>query len=859
MAKISVPKVSFVGGEWSPALYGRTDIQAYSNAVRIMSNFFPHTHGGVSNRGGTKHVEETSDSTKESRLIPFQYSVEQAYILEFGDLYMRVFADGGQVTGSAANGLDLLSSSYYWIASGSGTDEYYARAFLGGDPSISEPVTVYENSAESTEGTVGSLAAGEWAYDDNDTLGYDTIYVRLADGTSPNTKSSGYVSAGYVADGAPYELTTLYTEAQVKELKFTQSADVLFITQPDQQVTKFNRYASAYWTKEEFSFVAVATMPTTVVHSAPTGLPSALFRVTSVVANGDESEVSMYAVGGTSAGTITWDADVDAYYFNVYQRVNGVYGLKASVYDNTYTVTSVAPDMSKQPAELIDGVNAGVGACAFFEQRLILARSDAEPQDIWGSITGSYEDFRKSGNSQADDPYNFTLNATKVNEIKWLVPLEELVVGTSGGEWRLQHGGTTDAITPASVDAKMQSNYGSCDIRPIVIDKQILFVEGSKTVVRDLGYNYEARGYTGGNLSLLAMHLFKDYEIVDWCFQRRPDNIVWCVRSDGVLLGLTYMKEHDVYGWHRHITDGEFESVACITNNDGVDDVYFIVKRTIDGTTKRYIETLPERLPVNEDFETDVQDAFFVDCGLTYDSPKTITGATQADPVVITSAAHGISNGDAIDINQVKGMTGLNGVRFYAANVATNTIELTDIDGNDIDGTAFEEYTSGGKLREAVTTISGLDHLEGKTVSVLANGSVVSPSPVVASGEITLTTKASRVHVGLPYVCDLETLDFDFPVEGGGTIQDRPRNIVSAVVRLDKTRDLTIGPDTTLLEPVLFRTDEDYGEPTALFTGDKEMPLEAGEPTEGRIFVRVSTPLPITIIALIARVEYGGN
>ena len=203
-------------------------------------------------------------------------------------------------------------------------------------------------------------------------------------------------------------------------------------------------------------------------------------------------------------------------------------------------------------------------------------------------------------------------------------------------------------------------------------------------------------------------------------------------------------------------------------------------------------------------------------------------------------------------------MTELNGKRFTVAIKTTNTIELTNADGDDIDGTAYTAYLSGGKSRKTVTNISGLSHLEGKAVSVLANGSVVT-GHTVASGAITLTVPASRVQIGLPYVCDIELLDFDFPVESGNTVQDLYRNIVSAMIRLDSSRDMLIGPDEDHLEQIYFRTDEGYGEPIRLFTGDKEIELDASAPLQGRLLLRVTTPLPFTILTIIARMTDGAN
>ena len=384
----------------------------------------------------------------------------------------------------------------------------------------------------------------------------------------------------------------------------------------------------------------------------------------------------------------------------------------------------------------------------------------------------------------------------------------------------------------------------------------IIFIEASNKVVRDLSYSLEADSYKGGDLTIMANHLFNGFELIDWAYQRNPNSVMWAVRNDGTLLGLTYLKEHDISGWHRHETDGKFKSVRVLRDiSDGADDLYAIVERVIDGATVKYVELFFDRLKKRDDFVYDVQDAYFVDCGLSLDSPLTISAATKADPVVLTITDHGLSNGDPIDIVEVEGMTELNGNRYWVANQATNTVELTDIDGNAVDGTAFTTYTANGKARKAVTAISGLDHLEGEAVSVLANGSVAA-GLTVASGAITLPRASSRVHVGLPYTCNLGTLNLEYGTKAG-TAQDKYRAVSSVMVRLDNTRSLFVGPDVDNLDEVYFREDEDYNEPTHIFTGDKEISIEPGPSLQSKVFMQVVDPVPATILAVMARMETG--
>lgn len=849
----SIAQNSFTGGVFAPSLYGRPDLEKYPTALRTLRNFIIHPHGPASNRGGLEYTGETKDSSKESRLIPFIFSVVQAYMLEFGDQYIRVIKDGGYVYYDPGNATDIRNATYKWTASASGTGEYYLELAAGGDPGLDEPGYVYEDPAGTVvilgEGTLGSLAAGEWGYGDNDTLGYDTIYVRLSDSTDPDTKATGFVEASYKV-----EIASPYTEDDLSLIKYTQSADVLYLDHPSYPPRKLSRTAHDTWTLTTITWGASIAAPGSFARSSGSGTGKE-FAVTAVTEDGEESVISTSAAGGTG-DTFTWASVTGAASYNFYEKQNGVYGYVGNAVGTTYVVpSSISADFDVAPPTANDPFNTTdlyPGVPTFFEQRLLHARSNTYPDKLWGSVIGSFENLNKSSPLQDDDGYAFVLNSQQVNEIRWMVPLQELIIGTSGSEWRAKSGEGSNTITPSSIDMKVQSHYGSADILPLVIGNNILFIQRGGKVVRDFGYSLEIDGYNGNDLSILANHLFSTYAIKEWAFQQKPDSIVWCVREDGALLGFTYQREHQVWGWHTHDTDGYFESVASIPTDSGDDEVYFVIRRTINGATKRYVERFRTRLP-----STDIMDAFFVDCGLTYDVPVDITGATNDNPVQITAPNHGFSNGDLVDIVDVVGMTDLNVNRYKVKSATTNTFEITDEDDNDIDGAGFDAYVSGGTVRKAVTTLTGFDHLEGETLAILANGSEVTRK-VVTNGAITLTNPASRVHGGLGFISDLETLDFHFQLKDG-TTQDRLRNLASAVMNLKDTRAMWIGPNADRLVEVAFREDEDYGDPTEMFSGEKEQMLEAGPERQSRIFIRNTAPLPVTVLSLIARYEYGEN
>ena len=265
------------------------------------------------------------------------------------------------------------------------------------------------------------------------------------------------------------------------------------------------------------------------------------------------------------------------------------------------------------------------------------------------------------------------------------------------------------------------------------------------------------------------------------------------------------------------------------------------------------------------EFAVDDSDCFFVDSGLSLDTPVAVTGVTLADPLVVTAAAHGFNDGDEVDFsdiiweptydefdNEIQ-PDQLNGNRYFVANKTTNTFELEDEDGNAIDGSAFDAYVEGGYARKAVQSVGGLWHLEGQDVAVLADGNVVNGLSVT-NGTVTLPRKASRVHVGLKYTSDVETLNIESP---NGTVQGKLKRVVGVTVRFFKSRGLWHGPTFFNMTEMKQREFEDMGDPTELLTGDKELTTPSEWNKNGRICFRQRDPLPMTILAVVPEVHMG--
>ena len=487
--------------------------------------------------------------------------------------------------------------------------------------------------------------------------------------------------------------------------------------------------------------------------------------------------------------------------------------------------------------------------CEFYEERMIWAGTNDGPQTIWGSVTGDYDNLTLGTGD--DDAFAYTINARGVNRIRWLVPQNVLLVGTVGAEWKVSSGSNEDPLTVSTISAKRQSAWGSKNLQAILVNDIALFVQRAGTKVRELTEDPNSiySKYISPDLTILAEHITES-GIVDMDYQQEPASVLWCVRDDGVLATMTYERTQDVVGWHRQITDdGDdlFESVAIITTTTE-DEVWVSVKRTINGVARRYIEYFKPW-----DWGTDRKDCFFVDSGLTSDGGDAIviTAITEADPGVVTAAAHGFADGEFVKILSVVGMTEVNERYFIVANKATNTFELTDEAGDDVDTTGFTTYVSGGTVQVFAKDYTGLTHLVGETVDVLADGGVVASQEVDADGEITLDDYANKVQVGLPITWKLQPMN----IEAGaslGTAQGKTKRVHSLSVRFQDTMACQAGPDTDHLEDINFSSDSDAAdEPIPLYTGDKKINKYPGGYGDGTILLTGSTPLPCTVVAIM--------
>ena len=620
MADFRAYQPSFTAGELSPALWARVDLAKYTSGLKTAVNLFIHPHGGASNRAGLQFISEVKDSTDEARLIPFQFNTEQSYILEFGDQYARVYRDGGKVLeGATITGATQADPAVVTAV---------AHPFSNGDlVTISGVVGMTQLNGNTY--TVANKATDTFELSGINSTGF-----------------TAYVSGGVATGNQPYEFVTPYVPGDLEELVFIQEADVMYIVHTSYAPRKLARLADNSWSLTTPTFAPSIAAPTgqSAVRTVGAAGADVSYKIAAIAADTDEESLPSAAatvscdlsIAGNK-NTVSWSAVTGAARYVVYKLDNGVYGYIGGTEGLSFVDENIVADLADTPQTAnnpFTGSDNYPRCATFVDQRLALASTNNNPQAVWLSQSANYENFGRASPAKESDAINFRIRARQVNEIRSLLPMRGLMVLTSGAEWIVK-GADTDYLTQ-NVRADPQGYRGASKVQPIVVGNTVLFSQARGGVVRDFSYEFAEDSFTGKDLTILARHLFEERDIKAWAYAQAPYSIVWVVLDDGSLVSLTYMKEHDVWGWTRHETAGVFEDVTVIA--EGKEDVpYFIVRRTVDETEVRYIERLHTRA-----FDT-VADAFFVDSGLTYSGTATavINGLDHLEGEAVVALADG--------------------------------------------------------------------------------------------------------------------------------------------------------------------------------------------------------------------------
>jgi hypothetical protein len=828
MTRANPALTAFNFGEFSPRMVARIGLEQYDNACAQAENLLPLPQGGLARCPGTRYVAEVKTSASQHALLRFQFSTEQAYIIEAGPQHFRFYRNQGQIT-AADIGASITNGTFDsnitgWTDSSNGTgaishDSTNDRLSLDGAGSSNEAIAEQSVTTTTTatvhvlkfetaglsDDTVtvrvgSSSGASDYLADLDLTTGTHTVsftpsaspfYVQFEYGGSRGGVGIDNVS---LIDNAAVEIATPYASADLLAIKYTQSADVMYLAHPDYQPRKLLRRGNTDWSLvlidfQNGPFFSENSTAVTLTLGGTSGSVSVTASAITAINGGSgflTTDVGRLIRFNDAAGNNTW--------------------FKITARTSTTVVTAEirGPDASATTAQttwalgLWSDTTGWPGAVAFFEERLYFAGASDTPQRIDGSVVADFEVFRPlqvDGSVLDDDAVAFTIASEEVNRIRWMSGARELVIGTTGSEFTASSAGA--AITPTDIAVKRQTKHGCADVAPVRVDNRLLFLQRAGRKIRDFFFEFAEDSFISSDVTLFADHITTS-GITQMAYQQEPDSLVWCVRTDGQVATLVFKPGERVTGWSRQVLGGSFgsgnavvESVASIPGQNGVgqttdssdrDEVWLIVKRTINGATVRYVEFVEAAFegPLRESYDTEAAwetavlaaqvDAFYVSSGLTYDSTAT-------------------------------------------------------------------------------TTITGLDHLEGETVAILADGAV-HPSKTVSSGSITLDYSASVVQAGLAANWKYGSLKFPAGGRAGPALAKKKRTAKVGLVLKD-TASFQFGSSKENLKTKEFRAVADLTDTAVpLFTGEVLETLPSNWSTDPRVFLQGPGPTPFTLLAL---------
>lgn len=513
------------------------------------------------------------------------------------------------------------------------------------------------------------------------------------------------------------------------------------------------------------------------------------------------------------------------------------------------------------------------GVVAYFQQRRVYASTIRNPDTYWMSQPGAFKNFDAGIPVSDSDAITGTPWSQQVNGIQFLVPMPGgLVVLTGLGAWQVTGAGGSSAspvgITPSNQQAIPQAFNGCNDhVPPVVVNYDILYVQSRGAIVRDLAYNFFVNVYTGSDLTVLSTHLFVGHQIVQWSWAEEPYKVMWTIRDDGTMLSLTYLKEQEVYAWGRHDTQGQFLSTCSVVETP-VNAPYFIVQRKINGVARYYSERMNNRI------WSSIEDSWCVDCGLALPQPApnaTLSPAASTGTTILFTASSAVfAPGDVSKIIHIASYpTNSNcpggGKAIITAYVsgtqvrATINIPIPPVPYTTVPGS----YGPGDWTMTApVTTITGLDHLEGASVVALADGLPLS-GLTVTGGSIELPHPATSVVVGLAFLPQLQSVYLD-PPSAGPTTQGRRKRVFAVTARINASCGVKIGANqadfaasnATVAAPwtnlkLVGPAVAGGGINPALFTGDEWLAIPDTWKKPAQISAQQDYPLPMEILALI--------
>lgn len=811
-------QADFSKGQISPLLGARAEIDFWRQSLSEVLNFHVLTHGGLRRRSGTRFVAEVANSTALARLFPFKFSEAQSYVLCLNGGKVRFYAQRG-VVGSpyeinhpyADADLDRISYAQFndvaylahklyaprKLSRHGHTNWSLANAVFDDGPYLEQNDTATTltpsstghftpkmTSATTPSGTVSGTSSDAWKVFDrsfatsSSTAGSTTeITYRLAGGAqkipnrywivAPQGSSVQDMPTAWEISGSNDGTNFTVLDSREGETGWTSNEKRFF------QFVNQNAYEYI-----RFNF------------SGGGGDDGAPTVIGEIAVNEDGDSMTPFTLTASSTAGINGGAGFQANDVGRSIRLQGSDGrwrwarIVSRVSSTTVTVRMYGhalPDTRPIVNWALGAISAQSGypgAVTLYNERLMWARTDAKPVTVYGSKQGNFEDYGVSDPPVDTDSINITLLSSNMNEILWISGEEDLVTGSAGQIRTVGPADITKSFSATNVTQRKGPTSGAAHVQPLSIGGVTLYVGSGATKIRELVMGEQNR-YVAPELSLLGEQFFKS-GIVDWAFAERPDPTIYCVMGNGELVGVTYDREQRVVGFARHvIAKGFVESVAVMPSPlPGYEDVYLVVRRTINGQTKRYIEVLERPFDGETD---DVEGAFHVDCGLSYDGSP-------------------------------------------------------------------------------ITSVTGLSHLEGEEVAVLADGGVVD-GLVVSSGSITLPYAASKISVGLRYKSRAVTLPMAGPQQDG-TLFGRRRTVQGVSIDVLHSGAVSMGAagnenwTPPLYEQIYKPGDMLFGNAVQLRSGVFGCQIEGSwVEGDGKIALETDHPLPLLVRSLILQIE----
>lgn len=922
MAKSSPAISNFNGGEVGPLLSGRVDFEKYSSSCYKMERFIPTVQGPARRGTGTRFVLPTKYQNKRSYLKRFEFSFDQAYILEFGDQYVRFYTDRGVVLGDTLD-ITNITKANPGVLTYTGTDPTNGDWFY---------VTGVEGMTQINN---------RYVQVSNVNAGANTFELKDWFGNAINTTSySTYVFNGDLQKvyeiASPYAVDDLTNAEGGCALSIVQSGDVLYIGCEGYAPRTLTRSGNTSWAFATYSpndgpFQTEPLDPKNFTLGASSGTGVSLVCTTNVFENahvgmlfrlepinittppwetnksitagnlrksdGKYYEATNSATTGSvrpiheegteSDGGVTWEYLHPGY---VIVKITAITDAQNATCD------IIGPGIA--PAEVVAGDDCrfrigawgtATGAAfpykvAFWRDRLWFAGN----QQIYASVAGDYSSMAPDtlGEILADNAISLTISVGTVDKIRWMTASDVLLVGTAGSEIAVQEITPNQVLGPENVKYEIQSAEGSRELEPVLVEDSVLFIRIGGRRVIELRFDIQSDSWVPRDMNVLYPEITQS-GIVEMAYQKEPDNIIWIILSNGKLLGMTYDREQNVYGWHRHPLGGvsaKAESVQVITSPDAdVNDVWIIANKSVNGSTRRFVEYFAEAFEQDDDIEG----AVFLDSSLEFDgkvseSLQPGTGANVRGSTNVTftvTSVFELITEDGLDYltTEADELLAMNDDVFTASDVGreirtryfdetaqqwrTGRALITSyVSEEQVLCTILAPFPSLDELpangwRLTSTTVTGLWHLEGTTVSALADGAEIE-NLTVTNGSITFPVKTARAQIGQPYTSTLATQRIDSGATDG-TAQGKTKRFHQIVMRLYASLGGKVGPDASMTDYILYRSLSDYmDEVPPVLTGDTDkFPYPGGFETDGRIWVVADQPLPLTVVAMYPRMR----